>query len=151
MEELSKIIGYVVQNCVRLKNKYVNESMDVDYICIFSQNQEEYDRLQKLASELGPIADKTKSGPVFKFNNPPQTIAGKPKLLKIRIPDATRPQRGDADFSTDYENFKKKYLNSRGFSLIVRPKFEMLELRDDNFDVLVYFSSIPQSKLLGVS
>lgn len=149
-DELKSIINYIIEKCVLLKNKYVSEQMGIDYICIFSQSESEYKELLKLTKSIGTIVDDTKTGPVFKFNNPPQTIAGKPKVLKIRIPDTTRPQRGDVDFNSNYKEFKQKYFDNKRLTLIKREKFEMLELRDDRFDVLVYFSSIPQSKLLGV-
>lgn len=147
---LNVIINYIVQNCVELKNKYVSEPMNIDYVCIFSQSQEEYDALVELASELGPIVDETKTGPVFKFNKSPQTIAGKPKLLKIRIPDPTRPQRGDVDFNSNYEEFKQKYLDNDKFRLVKSwDGHEMVELKDENYDVLVYFSKEPLGRNLG--
>lgn len=150
IDDFNKIIDYIVEKSVDLKNKYVKEELKIDYVCVFSQSQEEYDHFIGLASSLGKIAQETKTGPVFKFNSPPQTIAGKPNLLKIRIPDKTRPQGGDVDFNTDYEKFKAKYLNDKNFTLIKRENFEMIELRDEGFDVLVYFSSIPLSKQLGI-
>lgn len=150
-EDIFKIIDYLIFECNRLKNKYIKEkNLEVDYVCIFSQNESEFNQLNKAAESLGEILDETPTGPVFAFNLPPKTLAGSPKLLKIRKPDKTRPQRGDVDFNTDYESFKNKYLDNERFTLIKRENFEMIELRDDNFDVLVYFSSTPLSKQLGV-
>ncbi|KKQ74347.1 MAG: hypothetical protein US96_C0034G0008 [Candidatus Woesebacteria bacterium GW2011_GWB1_38_5b] len=149
--EFFKIIEYITQNCRDLKNKYISEDLKIDYVCIFSKSQKEFDELLKFASSIGELAEQTKTGPVFKLNNSPDTIIGKPKMLKIRIPDKTRLERGDVDFNTDYENFKKKYLDNKRFTLIKRDNFEMLELRDNSFDVLVYFSSIPLSEQLGVN
>lgn len=149
--DFNRIIDYIVEKCVDLKNKYVENELEIDYVCIFSQSQEEYDRFKSFASSLGEIAEETKTGPVFKFNSPPQTIAGKPKLFKIRIPDKTRPQRGDVDFNTDYEKFKAKYLDNKRFKLTKSwDGFEMIELWDEDFDVLVYFSISPLSKKLGI-
>lgn len=149
-EDFNGIIDYIVEKSVDLKNKYVKEELEIDYVCIFSQSKEEYDQFIDFASSFGEIAQETKTGPVFKFNNPPQTTAGQPKLLKIRIPDPTRPQRGDVDFNTDYDKFKAKYLDNERFTLIKREDFEMVELRDEKFDVLVYFSMIPLSRTLRV-
>lgn len=150
-EDLEKIIVYIVNECVKLKNKYVDEKdLIADYICIFSHSQDEFDELNKLAQQIGKLASETTTGPVYSFINPPETIAGNPKLLKIRKPDKTRPQRGDVDFNTDYEMFKNKYLDNKRFTLIQREDFEMIELRDENFNVLVYFSSTPFSNQLGV-
>lgn len=55
------------------------------------------------------------------------------------------------DFNTDYDNFKKKYLDNKRFKLTKSwDGFEMIELGDEEFDVLVYFSINPLSKKLGV-
>lgn len=148
--DLDGIINYIAEKCRDLKNKYISENFEIDYICVFSHSQNEYDELIKQASFIGKIVESTNSGPVFKFNKPPETILGKPKVLKIRIPDKTRSERGDVDFTTNYPEFKSRYFDNNRFKLIKRKKFEMIELRDDEFDVLVYFSSIPPSKLLGV-
>ncbi|MBI3888143.1 hypothetical protein HY310_03705 [Candidatus Microgenomates bacterium] len=149
---MNEIINYIILKCVDLKNKYVSEkNLDADYICIFSQSEAEYQDLVKQAATIGEIVDETKTGPLFKFIYPPQTIAGKPKVLKIRIPDPTKKQRGDVDFTTNYQDFKDKYFDDDKFKLIVREKFEMLELADQEFDVLVYFSRVPPSQLAGVS
>lgn len=148
--DINRSIHYIVEKCRDLKNKYIDEDFEIDYVCIFSHSQDEYSELIKQASLLGRIVDNTKTGPVFKFNRPPETILEKPKVIKIRFPDKTRPERGDVDFTTDYQRFKSKYVDNNGFKLIKRDKFEMLELKDDKFDVLVYFSSIPPSKLLGI-
>lgn len=151
-EEFNNIISYIVENCAELKNKYIEEkNLEIDYVCIFSHTQQEYKELLEQAGKIGKIANETPTGPVFAFNSPPKTIVGNPKLLRIRKPDETRSQRGDVDFNTDYKNFKKKYLDGKRFTLIKRENFEMLELRDDSFDVLVYFSSSPLSKQLGIT
>lgn len=148
LPEFLKIIEYITKNCRDLKNKYINEDLKIDYICIFSQSQKEYQELLKIASNLGELVDETKTGPVFKFHNPPGTVIGNPKVLKIRIPDKTRPERGDVDFTTEYATFKKNYFDDKRFKLIKREKFEMLELKDSVFDIIVYFSSISPSQLL---
>lgn len=151
IEDLSKIIFCIVGQCVELKNKYTDEKdLIADYVCVFSHSEDEYSELIKIAEQIGKLAIETPTGPVYAFINPPETITGNPKLLKIRKPDITRSQRGDVDFNTDYEMFKNKYLDNKRFTLIQREDFEMIELRDDNFYVLVYFSSIPLSKQLGV-
>lgn len=74
-----------------------------------------------------------------------------PEVPKVRKPDKTRLQRGDGDFNTDYEMFKRKYLDNKNFTLIKRVGSEMIELKDNQFDVLAYFSNIPTSKQLGIT
>ena len=89
--DFDEIIHYIVEKCKILKNKYIGEDFEIDYICIFSHSKDEYNEFIRQASIIGKIVGKTKTGPVFRFNNPPETILGRPKVLKIRIPDKTRP------------------------------------------------------------
>lgn len=151
-KKFNHIIKYIVEKCVNLKNRYVKESnLDIDYVCIFSHTQKEYTKLLHYATLAGKKVAETKTGPVFRFYISPKTVAGKPKVLKIRKPDENRRERGDVDFTTDYLTFKDTYLDNKKFTLITRKNFEMIELHDENYDVLVYFSSIPPSKLLNVT
>jgi len=138
--KLINLIQNVVSRCTELKDIYVEErDLVVDWVCIFSQSEEEYQELNRLANEIGEVVETTETGLIYKF--------GEPKLLKIRMPDMTRPEIGDVDFITNYPEFKQKYLNNNRFKLIVREKFEMIELTDPEFNVRVYFSSIPPSRL----
>jgi hypothetical protein len=71
--------------------------------------------------------------------------------LKIRKPDATRFERGDADFTIiDYPNFKSNYLANPGFKLIERKGFEMIELIDSAFNARAYFSNPTLDQQLGL-
>ena len=118
-EEFLELIRTVVGKCVVLKDTYVQEKgIEIDYVCLFSHSPEEYQEFLTHASRLGTLASETETGPVFAFNTPTSTAAGRPKMLKIRKPDPARPQLGDVDFTTDYPAFKKKYLGKKGFSLI---------------------------------
>lgn len=99
---------------------------------------------------IGNVIKETPTGPLFHIT-PLNTVAGKLQLLKIRKPDATRPELGDADFTvTNYAEFKKKCLSQRGFKLIVRENFEMIELVDPQFNVRAYFSNPPLNEQLKI-
>ena len=99
--------------------------------------------LKKLASEIGEVIKNTPSGPLYHVK-PISTVSGQLKLLKIRNPDVTKPERGDADFTvSNYHNFKSKYLSQSRFKFIPRPNFEMIELMDSEFDIRAYFSNPP--------
>ncbi|MDE1865833.1 MAG: hypothetical protein KGH94_04325 [Candidatus Micrarchaeota archaeon] len=143
----------IVKQAAKLKDAYTSETgAPVNYACIFAQNQEEYDAFVKAAGEIGKIIDNTPTGPLFRIN-PLDTVSGKLQLLKVRTPDATRPERGDADFTvSDYPTFKRKYLAKPGFKLIRKDKFEMIELMDSySFNVRAYFSNPPLDKQLGIT
>jgi hypothetical protein len=150
-EELKAKVKNIVEKAAALKNKYIDdENAPVNYACIFSQSKEEYDGLIEAAQKIGKVVKETPTGLLFQIE-PLQTISGVLKLLKIRLPDFTRPELGDADFTvSNFADFKKKYLSEDGFKLIERTDFEMVELMDSEFDVRVYFSNPPLDKQLSI-
>lgn len=149
--ELQTIVQNIVKDAVFLKNKHTDQiNAPVNYACIFTHSQNEYELLKNVASQMGTVLKETDKGPLFHIT-PLITVAGNLKILKIRMPFANRPERGDADFTVhDYENFKKIYLSQPGFGLIAKPSFEMVELLDTKFDVLAYFSHPPLDEQYGL-
>ena len=147
---ITKIQQIVKQSCT-LKNKYTTEhDAPVNYACIFSQSQEEFKSLIKVTEKLGKIIKDTPTGPLFNIS-PIETISGPLKLLKIRNPDKTRPEEGDADFTVlNYPDFKIKHLSENSFRLIERADFEMIELMNSDFNVRAYFSHPPLDVQLNI-
>lgn len=147
---MKNLIKKIVEDAKILKDKYIDQKdIPVNYACIFCQSEKEQTDFLLEAHELGTIIQETPSGPLFKISL--ETIAGNLQLLKIRKPDATRPERGDADFSvSNYPAFKETYLNQPGFSLIQKENFEMIELYEKGNNIRVYFSYPPLDKQLGL-
>ncbi len=150
-EDLKNKVKNIVEKATALKNKYIdNKNTPVNYACIFSQNKEEYNKLLEMAWKIGKVIKKTPTGPLFHIE-PLQTVSGILKLLKIRIPDPSRPERGDADFTvSNFPKFEKKYLPRQGFKKIQKPDFYMIELVDSDFDIRAYFSNPPLDKQLNI-
>ncbi|RJQ17060.1 hypothetical protein C4573_03310 [Candidatus Woesearchaeota archaeon] len=139
----------IVKKANSLKDTYTSEkNARVNYACVFCQNDAQYTHF--VSAVKGKIIEQTPTGPLFQIQ-PVNTVAGKLQLLKIRKPDKARPELGDADFTVSYQEFKKKYLSQKGFSLIIRKNFEMIELKDPSFDVLAYFSHPPLDKQFGIA
>jgi hypothetical protein len=151
-KNLKILVQEIVKQSNILKNKHTAEkTAPVNYACIFSQNETEHRDFLEAAKGIGKIIEETPTGPLFRIQ-PLGTVAGLLQLLKIRAPDPTRPQRGDADFTVfDYEKFKQEHLGKEGYKLITKPKFEMIELKDPVFNVLAYFSNPPLDKQLGIN
>lgn len=150
---IPEILQYIILKTRELNKIYIGEDVGpINYAAIFCQNDEEYNRLFAEASQMGKIVEDTPTGPLFKFQKPIFTLSGFLYLLKVRKPDLTRLQRGDADFTLkDYYVFKEKYIKDTGhFKLIDRGNFEMIELRDASFQVFSYFSNIPLTLQLGI-
>lgn len=140
-KEFKSLVKDVIRESAKLKDKHTEESVaSVNYVALFCQNEKEYKEFLGLAGELGKVYKDTTTGPIFLINL--DTKQGKLKLLKVREPDETRRERGDADFTVgNYNAFKEKYLSKPGFSLIKRESFEMIELIDPDFNVRTYFSN----------
>lgn len=150
-ESLQKLVQDMVAQASALKNKYTTEiSAPINYACIFSRSDAEYRELTEVVQTMGKVVKVTNSGSLYHIENV-ETVAGTLRILKIRIPDVTRPERGDADFTvSNYAIFKNEYLQKSGFKLILRPDVEMIELMEPNSAVRAYFSHPPiDRELLG--
>jgi len=150
-EDLKTKVKDIVEKSTILKNKHTaDKNAPVNYACIFSQNKNEYDELVETVEKIGKNVMEKPNGLLFQIE-PLQTISGVLKLLKIRMPDPTRPELGDADFTiANFFNFEKEYISKPGFKLIERENFVMIELMDPEFDVRTYFSNPPLDKQLGI-
>lgn len=150
-KQLFKIIDHIADEGLKAIKKHIKQKLPIDYVGIFSKNQQEYNELIELLDKLGKRRILYEKGITFLLHKPYETKAGKLNLIKIRIPDKQKPQRGAPDFRIkNYKRFKQKYLKRKNFNLIVRKEYEMLELKDKNFDILVYFPDIPLSTELGI-
>lgn len=151
MNNLVTTINYIVNRSTELKNKFTNaSSVPVEFACIFCQSEKEYKGFTNSIEKFGKIVERTKSGFTYLLDKPVVTIVGPLRLVKIRKSDPNRPERGDADFNTNYESFKKNYQSDSRFELVKRETFEYLRLSHPNFDVMACFSNIPKSKDLGI-
>lgn len=148
-QDLISLTQKVVADSLKLSLAHVSEpSVKVNYACIFTHDLNEFEEMARLAGKLGKVVQETTTGPVF-YISPISTAAGALKILKIRRPDLKRPERGDADFTVpDYASFKAKYLGKHGFNVIVRPNMEMMELIDQSYDVLAYYSHPTLAEIL---
>lgn len=145
-KDLENIVNYLVRQGLKAIRENTDEkSLPIDYVAIFSRDEQEFENLELLVRSLGREVYKkaAKTGPTFLLNKPLVTPAGQVGLIKVRLPDLTRPQRGAPDFRVKkYDDFKSKYLQKSGnFTLMVRKDFEMIELK--GIDVLVYFPNKP--------
>lgn len=153
-KELEKVINYIVkQGLFALKSNANERNVLVNYVAIFSKNKNEYQNIKSILEGLGKEVDRenAKTGRTFLLSESIRTPAGDLRLVKIRKPDATRPQRGAPDFKIqNYQKFKKNNLQSSGnFTLMTRKDYEMIELK--GIDVLVYIPSQTLSRRLLIN
>lgn len=151
VKELKELVEKIVKEACQLKNRYTQEvNSKVNYACLFAQSQNEYNEFYNCAQILGKVVKETPTGPLFQIF-PLSTETGDLQLLKVRRPDPTRTELGDADFTVEnYEEFKRQVQNKKGFKVIVRPNMEMIELMEDGCTVRAYFSNPPLDEQLGI-
>lgn len=149
--ELVALAKTIVSDADAMTRKHTNEvSLRVSYCCVFSRDQADQKKWDSAASATGVLAKETPTGSVYVVPEIP-TDAGPLRVLKIRRPDPTRTERGDADFRIDsFDRFKESNLGRPGFSLIERPDFEMIELVDSAVDARAYFSHPPVEQHDGI-
>ncbi len=81
-----------------------------------AKNENEYIRYLEKADMIGTIIKDTETGPIFKLSQPIVTGMRKLYIIKVRKPDKTKLQRGDADYRiANYEAFKHKHLTNACF------------------------------------
>ena len=146
--ELINKINTIVNNAKHLVENHMEyKNLPVNYACIFAQNDNEYLELSEAAKKLAiKILKETPNGFLYQIQ-PIQTNAGVLQIIKIRKPDSTRPELGDADFTVgDFEHLKNIYLKKEGYKLIPKDNFVMIELYDPKYNVRAYFSNPPLDK-----
>ena len=144
IEDLKILVKKIVAEANEFKKLVIEEDAPVNYACIFCHNKKEFMLFSRLVKDMGgKVLIQTLAWPIFQIS-PLSTVAGDLQILKIRKPDKKRKERWDADFSlNNYELFKKKHIEKPWFKLIKRENFEMIEVIDSRFDVLLYFSHPP--------
>lgn len=138
--QIKKIISEIVDEADSIIKEKIDENFLIDFVDIFPKSEKEKGQLTKEIEKIGKEILQTETGKIYRLSEPIITKFGPLSLIKIRIFDAGRTQRGAPDFKVkDYANFKHKYLADNSFKLIVRNDYEMLELRKEGRNVLIYF------------
>ena len=136
----------IVSRSMDLCNAHdVHGIISVSYVAIFCHDSAMYSQLDRLVSQAGNIANVTATGTVYVI---PQVSTGNGllRILKVRAPHESRPERGDADFRLTPEGrlaLAARIEDDPGLTLVERDEFTMIELRDDSFEVRAYFSDPP--------
>lgn len=141
-KELIVVVRYIVSETSKMAQKIIGKSFPIKSLTVFSHSQSEFGLLTEILEKIGKSYNYN-NGPRVELYEPIKIGENHITYLRIRKPDLERPQIGCNDFETDYEVFRKEYLSqhSKNLILIERPDYEMIELRDEEFDVLAYVVS----------
>src|SRR3989344_5305789 len=146
-EVIKDIINEIVKKSKVAIKGIINEEIKIDFVDIFPKYPEERNILLTSIRKIGKQIFEKDTGEVFQLNKNIKTEFGGEDIIKIRIYDKNKLQRGAPDFLVkDYSNFKKRHLKKKGFSLIERATYEMIELNIPGSDVLIYFPNRPISE-----
>lgn len=143
-DELIALFTDITNQTAKMVNDNVSKedlTGEVDYASVYAQSLEEFERFTKELQANGHPFDSQPTGSYYWLNKPLQTKVGVIKRARIRIPDQDHPERGYNDFQvTNFDAFKKKYVDNQKFSIIGNfAGEEMVELRDPKFNVRTYF------------
>ncbi len=142
-KQLIRAVKYVARQNSVLCKKVIGKSLPIASVTIFSHYPEEYRKLVGILSRLGSLHSEN-NGPRVVLHKPVKAAGNAVTHLRIRKPDPYRMQAGCSDFGVgNYRHFKATYLTKKPQNLrvIQRPKFEMIEFFDPDFDVLAYVLS----------
>lgn len=141
-KELIKTVEYIAFETSEMAQEIIGKTFPIESLTVFSHTDSEYKALCIILSKMGRQYN-FNNGPRIELNNPIKVGDNLIKYLRIRKPDPERPQIGCNDFETDYQLFKNQYLLKfpDNLRLIKRQDYEMIELRDERYDVLAYVVS----------
>jgi hypothetical protein len=141
-KELIKAVKYIASETSKMAQKIVGKTFPIKSLTVFAHSQTEFEILTEILAKIGKSYNYN-NGPRVELYEPIEVEENRITHLRIRKPDPERPQVGCNDFETDYETFKSEYLSQYPDNLILikRPEYEMIELRDKEFDVLAYVVS----------
>ena len=141
-KELIEAVRYVTSETSKMSQSIVGKNFPIKSLTIFTHSQPEFELLTEILTKIGKPYNYN-NGPRVELYEPIEVGENHITHLRIRKPDPERPQVGCNDFETDYVTFKNEYLSqhSNNLILIKRSEYEMIELRDREFDVLAYVVS----------
>jgi molecular chaperone GrpE len=153
MKPLFELINEILTESKRLKEKYYSaENLTLEYVCVLTHDSKEYDFYSEEVLKLGEIVEEG-NGIIVNLYENKKVENENVKYIRIRKPDSKNSQKGFVDYSVeDYEDFKSRYAKSEVVKVVKSHNgSELLELRDNEFDVLIYIPQNPLSQELQKS
>jgi len=138
--DLEKRIVEIIEKIQELKNLcYPNYKLPIEYLTIFTQSEEDFKSVRESLLNLGKERE-TNNGFKYKLNFPITYQEEKILLLRIRKPDIHRQELGCADLKYKEEDYMdlREIALEKGFDIILRKEYEMIELSDFNINVYAY-------------
>jgi molecular chaperone GrpE len=147
MKSLNHVIDTIVDQSILLKNKYLSDfDTEMDYVAIFTQDNEEYDYYAEEALKIGKLFKEDNECIYVILNESIESDIGNFNLIKIGKPDTSKKAIGYSDLRIDYKKLKAEIVDNSAFNITTsNDGIELVELKDNAFNVLIYFPEIPLS------
>lgn len=133
-------VNSIIENIHTLiKVCYPDFNLKIYYLTIFSQSSEDFQSLRSEMQKIGEESD-ANNGYKYKLSSPITYSDELIELIRIRKPDVHRKELGCADLiykKEDYGKLKTIALE-KGFNVIIRKGYEMIELSDFKINVYAY-------------
>lgn len=139
-EELQLRIIKIIDSIHLLKASLLpSYNLTIEFLTIFSQTEYEFNDLIK---QLELIGNKSEANNGYKFNlaNPINHKKENINLIRVRKPDIHRPEMGCVDLKYKNEDYLRlrEIALERGWDIILRKGYEMIELSSFDIPVLAY-------------
>ena len=118
---------------------YPDFDFRISYLTVFTQSEEDLSTLKSELQQIGQESE-TNNGYKYTLSSPVNYSGEKVGVVRIRKPDVHRKELGCADLTyvqNDYDRLREIALD-KGFDIIVRRDYEMIELSDFNINVYAY-------------
>ncbi len=108
----------IADNASRLLHKLKVTDTNLEFISVFAQNAEEYERYLEELLNIGNLFDESSTGVFISLERPLSTSLGGISVIKVRKPNEERRDLGNANYYVnDFQSFLNKYSKTDYFSV----------------------------------
>ncbi|HCC67850.1 TPA: hypothetical protein DEP90_01385 [Patescibacteria group bacterium] len=118
---------------------YPDHTLPIEYLTIFSQSKSEFEKIRTFLQRAGKERD-ANNGYKYILKESITYLEEIIEVVRVRKPDIHRKELGCADLkykTQSYNNLRDTALK-KGFDIILRERYEMIELSDFNINVYAY-------------
>jgi|SRR3989344_2822871 len=140
---LTNRIETLIKSIHELREKCIPEyPLKLEYLTIFSKDNDDYENLQNELKQLGEEKE-VNNGKKYNLSKHLDILGEDIGLIRVRKPDIHRSEIGCGDLAHDIDSYKsiRNMALEKGWDIILRKGYEMIELSSFDLSVYVYLVS----------